>query len=73
MAQLSHDLLARVTLGLPIEPYDKRVYRRALTEHTRLVSAVVDRRVDDAGGVARRHFSMSTRTLRAVMERGTTA
>lgn len=70
MAQLSRDLLARVTLGLPIEPYDKRVFRRALKEHAELVQAIIEGRVDDAGHAARRHFSMSTRTLRAVISRG---
>lgn len=70
MAQLSHDLLARVALGLPIEPYDRRVFRRALAEHTALVTAIVDGRADDAGSLAREHFSMSTRTLRSVMSRG---
>lgn len=69
MARLSHDLLARVALGLPIEPYSRRVYRRALAEHTALVDAVVDGRVEDAGLAARGHFAMSTRTLRAVMSR----
>ena len=65
----SHDLLARVALGLPIEPYSRRVYRRALAEHTALVEAVVEGRVEDAGRAARGHFAMSTRTLRAVMSR----
>ena len=69
MARLSHDLLARVALGLPIEPYSRRVYRRALAEHTALVEAVVEGRVEDAGRAARGHFAMSTRTLRAVMSR----
>lgn len=71
MRQVSHDLLARVALGLPIEPYDRKVFRRAVVEHTTLVEAIVDRRVEDAGGLAREHFSMSTRTLQSVMSRGT--
>lgn len=70
MAQLSHDLLARVSFGLPIEPYDHRFSKRALAEHTALVEAIHDGRVDDAGTIARRHFSMSARTLRAVIARG---
>ncbi len=69
MRRLSHELLARVTLGLPIEPYTRRVHRRALTEHTALVEAVVEGRVEDAGIAARGHFAMSTRALRAVMSR----
>lgn len=70
MVQLSHDLLARVSLGLPIEPYDRRVFPQALAEHTALVQAIVDGRVEDAGARARAHFAMSTRALRAVMSRG---
>ncbi len=69
MAQLSHDLLARVALGLPIEPYSRRVYRRALAEHSALVEAVVEGRIEQAGVVAREHFTMSTRRLRRVMSR----
>ena len=69
MGLLSHDLLARVALGLPIEPYDNEVFRRAAAEHTALVEAIIDGRVDDAGVVAREHFTMSTRTLLAVMSR----
>ncbi len=69
MAVLSRDLLAKVAVGTPIEPFERRFYRRALTEHTSLVEAVVDGRVDDAGAIARKHFTMSARTLRAVMER----
>lgn len=70
MAALSHELLAKVSLGLPIEPYERRNHDRAAREHATLVEAVVERRVEDAGRLAREHFSMSTRTLRAVLERG---
>ena len=72
MAALSHDLLARVSLGLPIEPYERRFFRQAVREHTALVEAVVEGRVEDAGALAREHFTMSTRTLRAVIRRGST-
>ncbi len=71
MAVLSRDLLAKVAVGTPIEPFERKFYRRALTEHTSLVEAVVDGRVDDAGAIARKHFTMSARTLRAVMARAT--
>ncbi len=73
MAELSRDLLARVALGLPIEPYDPNVFQRALTEHTALISAVIDGRPEEAGLAARQHFSMSARLLRAVMHRGANA
>jgi GntR family transcriptional repressor for pyruvate dehydrogenase complex len=70
MAALSHDLLARVSLGLRIEPYERRFFHQAVREHTALVEAVVQGRVEDAGALAREHFTMSTRTLRAVIRRG---
>ncbi len=70
IALLSHELLAKVSLGLPIEPYERRNHLRAAREHATLVEAVVERRVEDAGRLAREHFTMSTRTLRAVLERG---
>ena len=70
MAALSQELLARLCAGLPIEPYARRVHRRALAEHTALVEAIVGGQVEAAGTVARGHFAMSTRTLRAVMARG---
>jgi DNA-binding FadR family transcriptional regulator len=73
MALVSDDLLSRVAIGLPIEPYDRQVFPRALAEHSALVEAIVDKRVDDAGRLARAHFAMATRTLRAVMSRGTDA
>lgn len=73
MVQLSHDLLARVALGMPIEPYDANVFARALDEHSQLVTAVVEMQIEDAGRAAREHFSMSTRTLRAVIGRGSLA
>lgn len=71
LAVISRDLLARTSLGLAIEPYDRELYGQAVTEHTALVMAVVEGRVDDAGTIAREHFAMSARTLRAVMARGT--
>lgn len=70
MVALSHDLLARVALGIAIEPYDPAVFTRALGEHDVLVTAVIQGRVDEAGAAARGHFTMSTRTMRAVMSRG---
>lgn len=71
MAVISRDLLARTSLGLAIEPYDRHLYGQAVQEHTALVTAVVEGRVNDAGAIAREHFAMSARTLRSVMSRGT--
>ncbi len=69
MARLSQDLLARLAAGTAVEPFDERFYARALREHGSLVRAVVERRVEDAGQIARRHFTMSARTLEAVLSR----
>lgn len=71
MVRLSQDLLARVAVSSPVEPYQHRFFARAVTEHTDLVEAIIDGRVEDAGGTARRHFRMSASTLRLVMQRGT--
>jgi len=54
----------------PIEPYAKTFYSQALDEHTALMEAIVGGRVNDAGVLAREHFTMSARTLRAVISRG---
>lgn len=71
MVRISRELLARVAFGLPIEPYDRGVFPRALAEHTELIDAIARGRVEQAGRLARSHFSLTTRTLRAVMDRGT--
>lgn len=70
MAAMSRDLLTRTSLGLSIEPYDRDVYGQAVIEHSALVTAIVEGRVDDAGTIAREHFAMSARTLRKVISRG---
>jgi DNA-binding FadR family transcriptional regulator len=67
---LSRDLLATITFGIPIEPYSRDVFERALEEHDALVGAVVAGDVEEAGKVAQSHFMMTARTLRGVLERG---
>jgi GntR family transcriptional regulator, transcriptional repressor for pyruvate dehydrogenase complex len=67
---LTRGLLATMTQGLPIEPYSRHVYDRALQEHTLLVEAVVAGEVDEAGRIAERHFGMTAETLRSVLGRG---
>ena len=69
MTRLSQELLARVAVGAPVEPFDRTFYRRALREHTALVEAVVAGDVELAGQTARAHFRMSARTVRAVLAR----
>jgi DNA-binding GntR family transcriptional regulator len=70
LAQLSRDLLARATVGVPREPYRREVFARAVQEHTELVSAVVEGDVQRAGAVARGHFAMSAEALREILARG---
>jgi GntR family transcriptional repressor for pyruvate dehydrogenase complex len=70
LAQLSRDLLARATVGVPREPYRRDVFARAVQEHTDLVSAVIDGDVERAGIIARRHFGMSAEALREILARG---
>jgi len=69
IAQLSRDLLARVAIGVPLEPYDRTAFGEALAQHTALVEAVVAGDVELAGRVAQQHFTLSTRTLERVMDR----
>lgn len=69
IVELSRELLARVTLGFPIEPYRREVFARAVAEHSELVDAVIAGDVDRAGSAARSHFGMSAETLRATLAR----
>lgn len=73
ITQLSQELLTTITFGIPIEPYSRDVYQRALDEHTALVEAVVAGDVEKAGKVAQSHFAMTARTLRGVLDRGLTS
>jgi len=69
VVQLSRDLLARVVIGVPIEPYDRTAFGEALAQHAALVEAVVAGDVERAGRVAQDHFTLATRTLERVMAR----
>jgi DNA-binding FadR family transcriptional regulator len=70
LAELSRDLLARTTVGVPREPYRREVFARAVEEHGELVQAIVAGDVQRAGAVARRHFGLSAEALREILERG---
>lgn len=70
LTSLSRDLLSRVSLGLPFEPYRHDVYDRALHEHTELVRAVVAGDVERAGRTARDHFALSAEALRETLADG---
>jgi DNA-binding FadR family transcriptional regulator len=69
LARLSRELLARVNVGLPIEPFTEELFQRAIPEHQALVAAVADGDPDTAGDVARTHFTITTEALRSAMTR----
>jgi DNA-binding FadR family transcriptional regulator len=71
---LSRDLLARVSLGFPIEPYDggPAVYDRALREHTELCEAIAAGSVERAGQIAQGHFTITNEAVRQVLSRART-
>jgi GntR family transcriptional repressor for pyruvate dehydrogenase complex len=71
IAALSRDLLTRVSLGFPIEPYDgaRAVLRRALGEHTALCEAIVAGEAERAGAIARGHFTITNEAVREVLSR----
>jgi DNA-binding FadR family transcriptional regulator len=75
IAALRRDLLTRVSLGFPVEPYDgaPAVYRRALGEHTALYEAIAAGNAERAGQIAQSHFSITNETLREVLSRGLAA
>jgi GntR family transcriptional repressor for pyruvate dehydrogenase complex len=70
VAALTQGMLATITFGIPIEPYSRDVFDRALAEHTALVEAVVAGDIEEAGRVAESHFAMTKRTVRGVLRRG---
>jgi DNA-binding FadR family transcriptional regulator len=71
---LSRDLLTRVSLGFPIEPYDGGpvVYQRALREHTALCEAIVEGGAEQAGLIAQGHFTITNEAVRQVLSRART-
>jgi DNA-binding FadR family transcriptional regulator len=71
IAGLSRDLLTRVSLGLPIEPYDsdRAVYQRALAEHTTLYQAIEAGDAERAGATAHGHFTITNEAVREVLSR----
>ena len=72
IAGLSRDLLTRVSLGFPVEPYDagRPVYRRALADHTALCEAIEAGEAERAGEIAQGHFTITNDSLRDVLTRG---
>ncbi|WP_405733349.1 FadR family transcriptional regulator [Streptomyces sp. NBC_01537] len=70
---LSRDLLTKVSLGFPVEPWGRgepSAFRRALKEHTELFEAIASGDPDHAAELAREHFAISAGMIRDVLTRG---
>ncbi|MFE2429024.1 FCD domain-containing protein [Streptomyces sp. NPDC059373] len=73
IAGLSRDLLTKVSLGFPIEPWGRgepSTFRRALREHTELYEAIAAGEPDRAAELAREHFAITAGMIREVLTRG---
>jgi GntR family transcriptional regulator, transcriptional repressor for pyruvate dehydrogenase complex len=66
---MSVDLRARITLNLGAEPYTDEARRVAKGQHAELVAAVTERRADLAAAIAARHFTISERLIRELVDR----
>lgn len=72
ISALSRDLLTRVSLGFPVEPYgedDPEDYRRALIEHRKIYEAIAAGDAEQAGSLAERHFTLTSDMMRDMLER----
>lgn len=69
LARLSRELLARVNVGLAIEPVTDELRRRAVPQHRALVDAIADGDPDTAGAIAREHFTVARDALRRAVDR----
>lgn len=71
IAGLSRELLTRVSIGFPVEPFDDdpAVYRRALAEHTALCEAIEDGDGERAGALAQDHFTITNSAVREALSR----
>lgn len=69
---LSRDMLTRVSLGFPVEPYgedDPEDYQRALIEHRKIYEAIEAGDAEQAGSLAEEHFTLTSDMMRAMLER----
>ncbi|WP_326637094.1 FadR family transcriptional regulator [Streptosporangium sp. NBC_01755] len=72
ISALSRDLLTRVSLGFPVEPYgedDPDDYQRALTEHRKIYEAIAAGDAERAGSLSEQHFALTSDMMRAMLER----
>ncbi|WP_327086566.1 FCD domain-containing protein [Nonomuraea sp. NBC_01738] len=69
---LSQEVLTRVALGFPVEPYgddDREGYERALREHRALYEAIGDGDTARARTLAEGHFAITSEIMRGMLER----
>lgn len=72
IAQLSRDLLTRISLGFPVEPWgrgERSHHERAGHGHTALYEAVAAGEPGRAEEIAREHFMISAEMIRDVLSR----
>nr|WP_259294468.1 FCD domain-containing protein [Streptomyces canus] len=72
IARLSRDLLTRISLGFPVEPWGKgerSQHERAGHGHTALYEAVAAGAPERAQEIAREHFMISAEMIREVLAR----
>ncbi|MDH6219119.1 FadR/GntR family transcriptional regulator [Streptomyces pseudovenezuelae] len=72
IALLSRDLLTRISLGFPIEPWGKGErthFHRAGADHTSLYEAIAAGEPERAQDIAREHFMISAEMIRDVLAR----
>ncbi|NAZ82654.1 FCD domain-containing protein [Kineococcus sp. R8] len=67
LQELSRQLLARVNLGMPREPFTRADYDRALPQHRALVAAVLASDAERAAAVAHEHFAITEDRVRAAL------
>ncbi|MEV0588156.1 FCD domain-containing protein [Nonomuraea sp. NPDC050310] len=73
---LSQEVLTRVSLGFPVEPYgddDREGHARALAEHRELYAAIAGREPGRARALAERHFTLTSDVMRTMLERSLAA
>jgi GntR family transcriptional repressor for pyruvate dehydrogenase complex len=69
LARLSRELLARMNVGLAIEPVTDELRQRAVPQHRALVDAIVEGDPERAGALARAHFAITHDALRHAVDR----
>jgi DNA-binding FadR family transcriptional regulator len=74
LAALNRDLITRISLGFPFEPWRDPVLggsgsERARAEHTALAEAITNSDAEKAGQVARQHSYISAEIIRQALDR----